>query len=147
MKNLRFLAVFIFLFAFVAGAGNARGNKSSAVVPWEWNPAVVPIDCIGDYSGLVVMNMTFFATGKVLNKASGTITDSEGHEYTIESLFNCHLFVRDISVSGNSNQTMTFRVRSSDTGKIVATVHFTWHYEDWNGEGNASMINARAACH
>lgn len=147
MKNLKFLAAFILLFVFVSSAVFSQGKKFTMPVPYEWNPTVVPIDCIGDYSGLVNMDMTFFNTGKVLNKASGEITAEDGKKYTIESLFNCHLFVREKSASGNSNQTMTFRVRSAETGKLVATVHFTWHYEDFNGEGDASLINVQSVCH
>jgi len=128
-------------------AGFSQGNKMTVMIPYEWNPSVVPIDCIGDYSGLIEMTMTFFDTGKVVNKASGTITDADGNEYLVESLFNCQLFVRGISASGNSNQTMTFRVRSAETGKLVATIHFTWHYEDWAGEGSAWLVNVQTVCH
>ena len=147
MKSLKFLTVCIFVFAIVI-TSYSQGNKSTFPVPFPWDENLVPIDCIGQYSGTIVMNMTFFANGKILNKASGTITDSDGNEYTVESLFNCHLFVRNISASGNSNQTMTFRVRSVNTGELVATVHFTWHYEDFNGEDEgASFVNAKTVCH
>ncbi|MDX8340170.1 hypothetical protein SLH46_13305 [Draconibacterium sp. IB214405] len=147
MKNLKFLTVFIFVFAFAATI-YAQGNKFTVPFVMTWDENLAPIECIGQYSGLVTMNMTFFATGKVLNKASGTITDSEGNEYTIESSFNCHLFVRNISASGNSNQSWTYKVRSAENGKLVATVHMTFHYENFNGETEgASVVNVKSVCH
>ena len=146
MKTLKSFFLILFWVA-IAATASSQGNKINLIIPYEWNPSVVPIDCIGDYSGIIEMDMTFFYTGKVLNKASGIIADADGNSYLVESLFNCHLFVRGISASGNSNQVMTFLVRSADNGKLVATVHFTWHYEDWNGEGSASMINVQTICH
>ena len=146
MKNSKLLAAFLLVFAIVS-TSYAQGNKFTVPVPYPWDENLVPIDCIGQYTGTIVMNMTFFDTGKILNKASGEITDSEGNEYTVKSLFNCHLFVRNISASGNSNQVMTFRVRAKDSGELVATVHFTWHYEDFNGEGDASFVNVKSVCH
>lgn len=140
MKSLKSFALILCLVAFVSVA-YSQGNKISWTEYMTWNETVAPIECIGSYSGEIEMNITWFY-GKVLNKASGTITASDGKKYTIESLFNCQLFVRNISASGNSNQTWTFRVRSTDTKKLVAVVHYTFHYEDFNGEAEgASSIN------
>ncbi|WP_167618924.1 hypothetical protein [Maribellus sediminis] len=146
MKNLRFLAVLVFVFTLVS-TSYSQGNKFTVPVPMTWDETIAPIECIGQYSGTVVMNMTFFATGKVLNKASGTIEDSEGNFYTIESLFNCHNFVSYISASGNSNQAWTFRVRSVETGKLVATVHMTFHYTDGAVDPNFTTVNVKTVCH
>lgn len=148
MKTLKSFALILFLLAFVSTAFS-QGNKISWVQPMVWNENVAPIECIGPYTGVIEMNITWFFTGKIVNKASGTIEDSQGNLYTIESLFNCQLFVRGINASGNSNQSFTFRVRSVETGKLVAVVHFTFHYENFNGEEEgASFINYHSTdCH
>ena len=153
MKTLRFFALFLFLVAFVS-ASYSQGNKTSFSVPMTWNETIAPIPCIGPYSGEIIMEMTFFeenfdftSSAKVLNKASGTITDLDGNEYTIKSVFNCNNFVSKISSSGNSNQAWTFRVRSAVSGKLVATVHMTFHYTDGAVDPDFSSVNAQIVCH
>lgn len=135
MKTLKFSALVLVLVALTSTAYSqgSQGNKISWIQPMEWNQSVAPIACIGEYSGVIDMHITWFY-GKVLNKASGIVTAEDGKKYSIESIFNCQLFVRDISASGNSNQSWTFRVRSVKTGKLVAVVHFTFHYQNFEGE-------------
>ena len=139
MKTLKILVAFFFLIAF-AGSVYSQGNKVSWTESMDLDETIAPIECIGQYTGELVMNLTWFYTGKVLNKASGLIEDSNGNLYTIESLFNCHLFVRNFSASGNSNQSWTYRVRSVETGKLVAVVHFTFHYENYDGEDEGAFF-------
>ncbi len=146
MKTLRFLFVSFLLMAFVSTAFS-QGKKSTFDVPYPWDEELVPISCIGPYDGIILMQMTFFDTGKVLNKASGEITASDGKVYTVDSKFNCNLFSARISASVLSVQSMTFRVRCKETGKLVATVHFTWHYNTDGVEENPYMVNTNTVCH
>lgn len=151
MKTLRLFAVSVFFVAFVI-TGYSQGNKVTFPVAMEWNQGLVPISCIGEYTGVIIMNMTFFKSGreifngKVLNKASGEIT-ADGKMYSIESVFNCNLFSARTSASDLSVQSMTFRVRSKETGKIVATIHTTWHYDTNGVEENPYLVNSQTVCH
>lgn len=146
MKTLKSFALILLMVAFVSAA-YSQGNKISWVQPMAWDETVAPIDCIGPYTGEIEMHITWFYTGKIVNKASGTITDSDGNDYAVESLFNCQNFVHTISASGNSNQSWTFRVRSVDTGKLVATVHFTFHYTEDEVDPHFTFVNAQTTCY
>lgn len=153
MKILKPLAIVFFLCALVSSV-YSQGNKLHGVLVWNWNQSIVPISCIGEYSGDVKMNMTFFKSGleifqgKVLNKASGIITETEtGKMYTIKSVFNCNLFSARTSASDLSVQSMTYRIRCKETGKLVATVHTTWHYNTNGVEENPYMVNTQTVCH
>lgn len=151
MKTLKFLFASLFLIVLVSAA-YSQGNKITFPIPLEWNQSLVPISCLGEYSGLITMNMTFFKSGreifdgKVLNKASGEIT-ADGKMYTIKSVFNCNLFSARTSASDLSVQSMTFRVRCKETGKLVATVHTTWHYNTNGVEENPFLVNSQTVCH
>ncbi len=152
MKKLRSITVLLLMVIFAASA-YSQGNKTTVLVPLTWDENLVAIPCIGSYSGTIYMSMTFFDSGigpfqgKVLNKASGEVTASDSKVYTIKSVFNCNLFSARTSASELSVQSMTFTVRCKKTGKIVATIHTTWHYDTNGVEENPYMVNYQAVCH